>query len=314
MGTQYKVDTDSLQTQIEALSTLLGEFPQKTFSKVVSDMDKGSTHEQINKAYACMEQVQIQLASLIQSSRDFFQKYYDAIVGDDQACVVTAYGRLTSTDSIMRKYDQLGVHLDPARVDAIIRSAESEEQLKREIEELCSKAKNEIIRKYENHERNDTRSLDRPYYYCNSAGTRVGYYVPENGCTWYAAARYRQVNGSHNDLVFTTGGGNADSFDDRIDRERFSVVDTRTNLHADGDYNYQAIRCNSIAVSDAKLSFDYSKDFTSANHVAYIEAVIDGYVYYTEGAYPNPESSFGYMRRATLDDFCRTFEHIISAR
>lgn len=94
MGTQYKVDTDSLQTQINALSTLLGEFSQNTFSKDVSDVDKGSTHEQINRVYACIQNMREQLIFLIESTRDYFQMFHDAILGNDLTAKISPSGGL----------------------------------------------------------------------------------------------------------------------------------------------------------------------------------------------------------------------------
>lgn len=97
MGTQYKVDTDSLQTQIEALTTLLGEFPAEAFSQLTSDADMGETHEQINSAYSLLQQAQRQLVSLIEYTRDFFQKYRNAVLGNDTTAMVTPTGGIIRT-------------------------------------------------------------------------------------------------------------------------------------------------------------------------------------------------------------------------
>ena len=102
MGAQYKVDTDSLLTQIEALNTLLGVFPRNTVSNTVSDADKGSTHEQINRAYACILQAQEQLVSLIENTRDYFQKFHDAILGNDLTAKVSSSGGMIRIENSVK--------------------------------------------------------------------------------------------------------------------------------------------------------------------------------------------------------------------
>ena len=100
MGTQYKVDTDALQVQIEALTTLLGEFPKEAFYQLASDADSGSTHDQINAAYATLQQTQTQLTALIEYTRDFFQTYLNAVLGNDDATVkVTPSGGVTRKET-----------------------------------------------------------------------------------------------------------------------------------------------------------------------------------------------------------------------
>lgn len=102
MGAQYKVDTDALQTQIDALSKLLGEFPQNTFSKADSVVDKGSTHEQINRVYAYVQQTQEQLVLLIENTRDYFQKFHDAILGNDLTAKVSPSGGLLRRENSVK--------------------------------------------------------------------------------------------------------------------------------------------------------------------------------------------------------------------
>lgn len=97
MGTQYKVDTDELQAQVTALTTLLGEFPKEVFSKLESDVDSGNTHDQINMAYATLQKTQLQLISLIEYTRDFFQMYLNAVLGNDSTATVTPTGGIIRT-------------------------------------------------------------------------------------------------------------------------------------------------------------------------------------------------------------------------
>ena len=100
MGTQYKVDTDALQIQIEALTTLIGEFPKDAFSQLTSVSDSGNTHDQINASYATLQQTQAQLTALIEYTRDFFQSYLNAVLGNDKATVkVTPSGGVTRRET-----------------------------------------------------------------------------------------------------------------------------------------------------------------------------------------------------------------------
>lgn len=97
MGTQYKVDTDSLQAQIKALTSLLAKFPQKAFSQLASTSDSGNTHNQINAVYATIQKTQSQLAALIENTRDFFQMYLNAVLENDSTAMVTPTGGIIRT-------------------------------------------------------------------------------------------------------------------------------------------------------------------------------------------------------------------------
>lgn len=97
MGTQYKVDTDSLQVQIEALTSLLGEFPKEVFSQLASASDSGNTHDQINATYSTLQKTQVQLTALIEYTRDFFQTYLNAVLGNDSTAMVTPTGGIIRT-------------------------------------------------------------------------------------------------------------------------------------------------------------------------------------------------------------------------
>jgi len=142
-------------------------------------------------------------------------------------------------------------------------------------------------------------SLDTMIRYTNSEGKSIGYYQQSNGCTWYAAARFRQVNGY--DLQFSKAGGNASNWPNSIDRNTFDVNSTS---------DASCIKINTIAVSN-----EYDKGArASSNHVAYVEAVKDGYVYYTDGSYGSSPSTWGYVQKVSVEEFQRQYEYIISAK
>lgn len=204
---------------------------------------------------------------------------------------------------IVNEYDWHSVPVRRDLIESIVDSTDSPDELKSKLDALFYSARDEIMRRWRNKERVDTSAFERKYTYKNKAGKNVGFYVQSNGCTWYAVSRYRQVNGIENDLVFARAGGDAKAFDDNIDKDLFEVVD----IPEEG-FDYSLLRSNSLAVSDVK---DHK---ASGNHVVYIEAIIDGYVYYTDGAWKKPESSYGYMKRKKVEDFCKIYEHIIYAK
>ena len=87
-------------------------------------------------------------------------------------------------------------------------------------------------------------------------------YNGKGNCTWYADNRWSQFNPDY-PLKFTDGSKNAKQWDDRINKDFFNVSST-------ADVNN--IKANAIAVSENG----------TYGHVAYIESVKDGMVYYTE--------------------------------
>lgn len=108
MGTQYKVDTDLLQAQIDALTKLIGNFPKATFSRSASDADSGNTHEGIFSLYTTLQQTQQHCISLIEYTRDFFQKYLNAVLGNDDTVLVTPSGGLISATVAIQLHPQMG--------------------------------------------------------------------------------------------------------------------------------------------------------------------------------------------------------------
>lgn len=102
MGSEYKVDTNSLQIQVNALTMLLGEFPKEAFSPLTSDADMGSTHNEITAIYTTLQQTQKQLSSLIEYTRDYFQNYLDAVLKNDTAII-----KVTPTGGVSRKETEI---------------------------------------------------------------------------------------------------------------------------------------------------------------------------------------------------------------
>ena len=167
--------------------------------------------------------------------------------------------------------------------------------------------KETLIKMEQNHIRVDTyNDMDRYLRYRNADGTLIGYYIPEWGCTWYAAARYRAVNGVDNDLRFSERGGNADNWVNSIDKRLFEVSSTNDS---------SVVKPNTIAVStQADPDLNRLGNHASENHVCYVEGVHDGYVYYSEGSWGKSESTYGYIQKMTVEDFCKDYEYIISAK
>ena len=159
----------------------------------------------------------------------------------------------------------------------------------------------ELERKYANNEKAiDASLLPQKITYCNAEGRATGYYVAKNGCTWYAIARYNYVNKVENQLKFSRCGGNANEWVNTIDKTCFDVKSTS---------DLSVIKSNSIGVSTVS-----SVRGDTGVHVVYVEAVNDGFVYYSEGSYSKPTSTYGYVKRKTVEDFAKEYENIISAK
>lgn len=130
----------------------------------------------------------------------------------------------------------------------------------------------------------------------------------KGNCTWYADNRWSQMN-PDNPLRFTrTTNRNAGSWDDAIDRNYFDV----------NAINNDTIRGNAIAVRDQGGSYKYG-------HVAYIEQVKDGMVYYTEDgeSYTRPSTwaknadgswQGPTVQCCTVAEFQRKFNKIITSK
>lgn len=133
------------------------------------------------------------------------------------------------------------------------------------------------------------------YTYTDSNGVvrkNWGLYEKSGGCTWYAFNRFLEINGTG--LMFKgAGGGNAKNWDERINTSYFSKINA-TKL------KNQTI--NAVAV-DNEGSRGYG-------HVAYIELVLDGYVYYSHGWYTNGKFT-SRLEKKSLKDFAKTFETVL---
>lgn len=131
-------------------------------------------------------------------------------------------------------------------------------------------------------------------------------YNGKGNCTWYVDNRWSQKN-PDNPLVFTTiYGRNAKNWTNTIDKNKFDVLST-------SDPNN--IKSNSVAVSQSG----------TYGHVAYIESVRDGRVYYTEDgeSYTRPHTwkkdETGNwvgptVQSSTLEEFKYKFGSVITAK
>lgn len=133
-------------------------------------------------------------------------------------------------------------------------------------------------------------------------------------CTWYAAARYEAVNGSDNPLRFTQQyDRDAANWPRLIDKNYFNCDEA----------NVDTIKTNTIAVSTkpdhpANVNLMDNRIHrpigASENHVAYVEAVKDGYVYYSQGSSNWNMSDAGYIYKMKVEDFAKDYNFIISAK
>ena len=147
----------------------------------------------------------------------------------------------------------------------------------------------EIVDKYNRKEKIDVSGYLRKRNGMRSDG--MGYFFTyENGCTWYAFSRWSEVNGS--DLVFLSHPGNASNWANSIDKNVMNCISTSEE---------NSIISNSVAVD------------VDGNHVVYIEAVIDGMVYFSQSSYNDP-SIAGQIKAVSVEQFRNTYEYIISAK
>ena len=151
----------------------------------------------------------------------------------------------------------------------------------------------------DNNQKFDIYSMDYNISYTDSDGKAIGYYVRGNGCTWYAAARYRQVNGS--DLKFAVGGGNAGQWANTIDRRSFDVVSSSDTSRY--QHNMIGVDCEHDEWEQGMRG--------SGNHVVYVEAVWDGYVYYSDGSYGSSQSKWGHVYKVPYAIFQKDYEYMI---
>ena len=136
------------------------------------------------------------------------------------------------------------------------------------------------------------------YTYIDDAGvtrTNWGLYRIEGGCTWYAFNRYLQICGG--ELLFKgAGGGNANTWDDRIVTSQFRKIPS--SKLTNGTRAAVAVDNQGAPINGVYYG-----------HVAFIEAVIDGNVYYSDGWYDGGFHSR--LCKVSLKSFASTYETVI---
>lgn len=131
----------------------------------------------------------------------------------------------------------------------------------------------------------------------------------KGNCTWYADYRWQQLNPEYPLKFSGSGTRNAGYWDDRIDKNYFNVNSTS---------DYSKVVSNAIAVKDPTSKYP-------CGHVAYIEKVQDGMVYFTEDgeSYTRPhtwaKNSDGswagpIVQCCTLEEFKSKFGKIITRK
>lgn len=161
----------------------------------------------------------------------------------------------------------------------------------------------------------DNRYDGKEYADWNGSGysrSYTGVNIPH--CTWYASSRYEVVNGEP--LIFKKGVGDANTWPKYIHEDYFNCDEA----------NSDTIKTNTIAVSvssehsptanlwDSRIGDKGDWIGASANHVAYVEAVQDGYVYYSEGSSSWAMGNEGYVYKMTVKEFAEEYDFIISRK
>lgn len=137
------------------------------------------------------------------------------------------------------------------------------------------------------------------YSYYDSNGVyrkNWGLYEKAGGCTWFAFNRFREINGY--DLLFKgAGGGNANTWDDRIMTNEFKKVNTSTISNG---------LVNAIGVDNQGSPING----VYYGHVVYIELVHNGYVYYSEG-WHNGSGFHSRLVKTSISNFAKIYETVI---
>lgn len=292
---KFKVDNEQIDATVETLKTLLKECEEIYEKEVpVSEVDKGQTHEELVTVCENIRTTCYYFGQLIHNTIEFLGRSSEMFATSEMnsADAIKDGGSTTHTGG------SGGIHGGGGASVTSGTPSKNDEHAA-----LMENMHAQGVRV------DTTKYADATYYdYYDDQGIlrkNWGVYYNTDGCTWYAYNRYQEMNPGIGHLFSGNGGGgNAENWVNSIDRNKFNVFDTSDTA---------VIKGNMIAVSNQHDSWEQGIR-ASSNHVAYVEAVKDGYVYYTDGSYPNPEHTFGYVQKVPIEVFAKDYEFVITAK
>ena len=227
--------------------------------------------------------------------------------GEDTVVDPHATNKQGIREEIEREYRNCNIYsywgISQNDVEKIIVSSSSDEearrllqlQLKDKLDQAANNRTTIDISQYSTQTYYDYYGSDGNYY------SGWGLYEITGGCTWFAFNRYREMNDK--DLLFHgAGGGNAQDWNDRIDENSFTKINPK-ELQVDGIIN-------AIAVDDQGSPING----VYYGHVVYVEAILNGDVYITEGWYSGGGFHQSGVRKLTYEEFANTYETVIVAK
>ena len=155
----------------------------------------------------------------------------------------------------------------------------------------------------------DTSSYGKSYSVKTTNGKTRSFNYPQ--CTWFAAARYEEVNGKGS-LVMTNGSANGKEWYKRVDTNSFNVTEIKSN----GTVNYSAIKSNSLACANNNGWGSYSE----YGHVVYIEGVAKDsngktYVFFSDGGSGYAKrGKLGEVKKWDIEKFAKTYSYVMTAK
>lgn len=231
----------------------------------------------------------------------------DNNTGEDTVVIPQTVSKPDITEEIEKEYQNYNTYsywgISQSDIEKIINSSSSVENARRQLQLLL---KEKLDQAASNHTAIDISQYPTETYYDYYGSDGVyypgwGLYEIIGGCTWFAFNRYREMNNM--DLVFRgAGGGNAQDWNDRIDGNSFTKINTK-DTQADGIVNAVAVDDQGTPINGVYYG-----------HVVYVEAIIDGDVYITEGWYSKGAFHQSGVSKLTYEEFANQYETIIVAK
>ena len=155
----------------------------------------------------------------------------------------------------------------------------------------------------------DTSGYGASYSVNTTDGKTRSFNRPQ--CTWYAAARYEEINGKGS-LTMSKGTANGKEWYQRVDPNRFDV----NQIKSKETINYSVIKSNSLACTTSNGWGDSSKN----GHVVYIEGVAKDekgktYVFFSDGG-PGYASKgkLGEVKKWEIERFAKIYDYVMTAK